>query len=82
LRNVVLLTLKAPVPGTGWGCVVCDLPLDGAIALVCDSCIDAHANITQAVVGTPPTGDRVAISALTGTHDHDPRLHPAERTVP
>ena len=38
VRTVVMLHRRGPVPGTGWGCVVCDLPLDGAISVVCDSC--------------------------------------------
>jgi hypothetical protein len=39
VRNVTQLHLKAPIAGTGWGCVVCKLPPDGAIAVFCDTCI-------------------------------------------
>lgn len=34
----VMLERRAPVPGTGWGCVVCGLPCDGAIAVLCAGC--------------------------------------------
>ncbi len=30
------------MPGTGWGCLVCDLPLDGAIAVACDACCEKY----------------------------------------
>jgi hypothetical protein len=38
VRNIIQIDLKAPVKGTGWGCVVCNLPPDGAIAILCDRC--------------------------------------------
>lgn len=38
VRTIVMLDFRAPVPGTGWGCVVCSLPSDGAIAVLCDRC--------------------------------------------
>jgi hypothetical protein len=38
-RNVVLIQRLAPVPGTGWGCLICGLPNDGAIAVGCDECM-------------------------------------------
>jgi hypothetical protein len=38
VQNIVLLGRAAPRPGTGWGCVACGLPQDGAIAVMCDGC--------------------------------------------
>lgn len=35
----MMLDRLAPIPGTGWGCVVCNLPLNGAIAMLCDKCV-------------------------------------------
>lgn len=37
--NLITLPFPAPIPGTGWGCTVCNLPADGAIAVVCDACV-------------------------------------------
>ena len=37
VRDIVMLSRKAPVPGTGWGCVVCGLPNDGASYVCCDA---------------------------------------------
>lgn len=39
-HNVMMLDFKAPIPGTGWGCVVCKLPQDGAVAVLCNSCME------------------------------------------
>lgn len=43
VRNIIQLELRAPIAGHGWGCTVCDLPLDGAIAVICDDCLPAFA---------------------------------------
>lgn len=40
VRNFIMLDYEAPVKGTGWGCVVCNLPLDGATAVICDGCLE------------------------------------------
>src|SRR5262245_47279162 len=37
-RNIVMIEKKALTPGKGWGCVQCDLPIDGALAAICDDC--------------------------------------------
>ncbi len=39
VRNVICVDRRAPIPGTGWGCVECHLPMDGALAVVCDDCV-------------------------------------------
>ena len=38
VTNFLMLDVKAPVPGTGWGCVICGTPSDGALAALCDQC--------------------------------------------
>lgn len=38
LRTVRELPERASEPGTGWGCVTCQLPPDGALAALCDEC--------------------------------------------
>lgn len=77
IRNVMMLHKRAPVPGTGWGCIVCGLPLDGAVAVLCDHCIETQAPITQACVGYPGAGLRVSIETLVGEFDHDEAKHTA-----
>lgn len=42
VRNVIMLDKAAPQEGTGWGCVACGLPANGAVAVVCDRCIEAN----------------------------------------
>ncbi len=43
VRNIMMLHVRAPVPGTGWGCFACKLPLNGAVAVLCDICLLTHA---------------------------------------
>ena len=45
VRNIMMIPFRAPVPGKGWGCLVCRLPSDGAVAVVCDACLESGAPI-------------------------------------
>ena len=58
VRNLMMMEFRAPVPGTGWGCTVCNLPRDGAVAVICDECLEGKAQITQIIVGFPAEGTR------------------------
>ena len=40
VKNLVALEYQTLTPGKGWGCVVCNIPSDGAIAVVCDDCLE------------------------------------------
>jgi hypothetical protein len=66
--SIVLLPLRAPTPGTGWGCLECGLPMDGAVAVLCGRCTTFwqldHANLTHVVDGYPREGRRVPIADL------------------
>ncbi|MBE9050663.1 hypothetical protein IQ243_09595 [Nostocales cyanobacterium LEGE 11386] len=79
VRNIITLEKKAPVPGTGWGCLVCGLPSDGAVAVVCDDCLallQQHQDIlTHAVHGYPTEKGRCDIASLTGEFKHKNILH-------
>ena len=75
LRNVMFLDQKAPVAGKGWGCVVCDLPLDGAIALLCDECVANGREPIEALAGDVESGLRVPVEQLRGEHRHDLVVH-------
>lgn len=81
VRNIMMLPFKAPVPGTGWGCVVCGLPSDGAFALLCDECLASDTQPQMAVRGNPDEGLRVLIESLTGEHEHDMMKHPAAERI-
>jgi len=40
VHNFICLDFKAPNPGHGWGCAVCGLPPNGAVAVICDRCLE------------------------------------------
>jgi hypothetical protein len=79
VRNIICLPRRAPVAGTGWGCVVCDLPSDGAVSVVCDDCLRSKVAVTQVCSGYPATNVRVSIETLSpDPFDHDMRFHQDE----
>ena len=77
-RTIVMLPVKCVIPGHGWGCFVCGLPMDGASAVVCDVCAAGLGAGTQALrfacSGFPGTDGRVPIETLTVPHEHDPAV--------
>ena len=77
IRNIVTLELKAhTIPGSTWGCVACDLPSEGACAILCDRCAQTSAHIRFAVDGYLADRKRIPIEELHGKHEHDLRRHP------
>lgn len=80
VRNIGCVNKKAPVPGKGWGCIVCDLPADGATVVLCDACAKSlrasKADPRFACRGYPASDGRVPFSELTGEHKHDLSKHP------
>ena len=70
VRNIIALAFRAPVPGTGWGCVVCGLPSDGAIAVVCDQCLELDAPIVEVCNGYATNGKRLNRIFVTEPFDH------------
>jgi hypothetical protein len=81
VRNLLMLPLHAPHPGTGWGCVVCGLPSDGAVAVVCDACLEAGRQPTEVCCGYPLERARIARAAMEyrGPFGHDLTKHGGER---
>lgn len=77
VRNVVMLTRRAPVAGTGWGCLACGLANDGAVAVCCDACV-ASGNTPSFVVSGPlGKGGRAELAdAPSEPFDHDMQFHP------
>ena len=80
VRNIVCLDRLAPVPGTGWGCFVCGLPMNGASAAICDECMRDEREIKFAIKGLAADKQRVPIDELApGDFQHDPGLHAEDK---
>lgn len=78
VRNIICLNKLAPAPGKGWACVVCGLPPIGALAVLCDRCLESNAEPRWACAGYPGTDGRVPIEELQGKAEHDMSKHPHE----
>lgn len=75
MNALVVVDKRRPTPGHGWGCVVCGLPMDGAIAVVCDECVEQRAEIRWVCADYPLSPGRVEITALTEPFQHDRSRH-------
>ena len=80
VRNIVALHRLAPIAGTGWGCAICGLGADGALAVLCDECIEGKENpipkLRWVVSGWVNDGGRIAIEdAPTESFEHDEVQH-------
>lgn len=77
VNNIIMLDRRGAEPGRGWGCFVCGLPSDGAIAVICDGCLPRYQadNTTLKVAcrGYAGEGGRVPIAELPEEpfHHHD-----------
>jgi hypothetical protein len=78
VRNIVMLDKLAPIPGKGWGCFVCGLPNDGAVAVLCDRCLEQEREPIMACRGYPGIDGRVPIEDITGDFRHNMALHSAD----
>jgi hypothetical protein len=79
VRNIVMLARRAPVPGTGWGCVACGLPPDGASYVACDRCLEDEREPREVIAGFAISKGRTPIDSLpAGAFDHDMTRHPGE----
>ena len=81
--NIVMLDLRVPLQhrGRGWGCVQCGLAMEGAVAVLCDPCLDKHvagAAIKLACLGSPADNVRIPIGELKEKFEHDMAKHPEE----
>jgi len=77
VRNVIMLDRKAPEPGKGWGCVVCNLPPDGASVILCDECLEKKPQpLDKIVMGYPGENRRIHATAYRFVEfKHDEFLH-------
>lgn len=76
VRNIIMLHKQAPVPGTGWSCIVCKLPADGAVYVNCDTCLANNVPPKYVIVGMAANKQRAPVDSLTGTFEHDLTKHP------
>lgn len=76
MRNLVYLPVLAMVHGRGWGCALCRLPWNGAIAVVRDGCFTGGRAVRWACAGWLADPARVPVSELMGEHIHDITKHP------
>jgi hypothetical protein len=85
VRNIIMLNQLSPIPGKGWGCFACGLPRNGAVAVVCDDCLDGFGDLVVSELrfacrGYPGKDGRVPIEELTGEFDHNVLKHPELNT--
>jgi hypothetical protein len=78
VRNIIMLDYQAAVPGTGWGCVQCGLPMNGASYVACDECVAAEREPMEAVLGYSQGKRRELIKNVYARqrHAHDMTKHP------
>ena len=75
--NLATIDRVAPLPGTGWSCLACGLPPNGAMAVVCNGCIVMGRDVTHAIVGQPGSFERIALTDYPyEPFDHDLDKHP------
>lgn len=78
VRNVMMINRRGPISGRGWGCVVCGLPCDGALVVLCDDCLEVDPP-KFVCTGYPATDGRTAYADLVPeVFDHDPAKHDAD----
>lgn len=77
LRNILTIERRAPEIGTGWGCVQCGLPQDGAVAIVCDDCLNADTPVFLVCLGHAMGQERIPLRDLSPKpFSHNLALHP------
>jgi len=83
VRNIMMMHRRAPGPGGhGWGCCVCGLPPDGAIAVLCDDCLEQKFDPRFVCEGYAYQNKRVPIeNCPKGDFDHDLCKHTEHEPV-
>lgn len=75
VHTIVMLEFRNKVPGHGWGCFVCNLPCDGASAVLCDDCREKLEHGVEVIRfgcrGYPGTDGRAPIETFNEPFMHD-----------
>ena len=66
VRNIIFVDMRSPEPGIGcWGCLICDLDQAGAVAVLCDECMENSKGVPLNVcLGSPADNRRFPRSQL------------------
>lgn len=64
VRNILMLDRLCPTPGKGWGCLTCGLPMNGALVILCDACLEAGADPKFVCTGWATEPERTPIVDL------------------
>jgi len=81
VRNILMLDVRSPEPGIGcWACLQCGLPPEGALAVLCDECLERGLKPKLACLGALPANRRIPIEQLTLPFEHDMSKHPEALT--
>lgn len=68
--NFIFHPHRTAIAGTGWGCFICGLSMDGVIAVFCDTCVAGDELKTNWIcLGHPASGQRMSVDLL------DPESH-------
>lgn len=82
LPIIVMLPRLSPTPGHGWGCVVCGLPCDGAVAVLCDNCEGAAGMPRFVCTGYATEPGRTPFDSLPPEiFEHDDAAHRRDEEV-
>lgn len=75
--NLVFLPLELPEEfhGYGWGCDVCKLPSNGAMAVITDDAKRENLHIKQVIAGLHSGHKRMDIRSCTKAFEHDQEAH-------
>jgi hypothetical protein len=86
---LLIVHARSIEPGKGWGCPVCGLSQDGALAVICEVCESRYGTQGQvetalrfACRGWPGTDGRLHIEDLRGEHVHRRWRHPEVEQIP
>lgn len=66
VRSIIFVDRRSPEPGIGCrGCVVCNLPQAGAVAVLCDECLEKSKGYPERIcLGSPADNRRMPFSEL------------------
>lgn len=73
-RNMMCLSYRTPY-GHGWECFQCGLPDEGAVAAICDECVEANKKPLEFIKGYALSRERAPLAELTEPFEHDLSQH-------
>lgn len=81
VRNLIQLDYKVKSE-SGWGCVQCGLFPEGAVAIICDTCLEKYSDKIEESIRFLMDGRERRIPVISEIdripHEHDMRYHQQE----